>query len=125
MDSVGNVLLGVIAAALVAQAVATVALLVGARRAALGASARMDGLERELRSCLQRLSAVADDLSRVSERASRQLSEVETTIADVSQRVRRTGEAVERAASRPAGLVAAAVVFALARRYVARFAGQA
>jgi hypothetical protein len=124
MDSVGNVLLGVIAVALAVQAIATVAFAVVAARAARDVSARIGGLERELRPQLARLAAVADDLSRVSQRASHQFSQVETAVADATDRLRRTGEAVERVASRPAGLLAAAVVFALTRRYLAGRGGR-
>jgi methyl-accepting chemotaxis protein len=120
MDSTGNLLLGVIALAALVQAAALIAVLVGGVRVARTTRARLDALERELRPQLVRLGQVADGLASMSDRAQRQFAEVESVIGDASDRMRRTGEVVERVVRRPAGLVAAAVVFSVAKRLLGR-----
>lgn len=123
MDSIGYVFLGVIAVASLVQAAVVVGLLLGGHRLADSVARRLDALEREARPQLAHLGQIADGLAEVSGRAKRQFADVESAIGDATDRVRRTGEAVERVVSRPAGLVAAAVVFTVARRWLERRRG--
>jgi hypothetical protein len=120
MDSIGYLLLGVIAAASLTQAVLLTVMLVAALRAARTTRERLERLEQELRPQLARLGQVADGIAVISERAQRQFADVESAIGDATDRVRRTGEVVERVVRRPAGLVAAAVVFSVAKRMLGR-----
>ena len=120
MDSIGYVFLGVIAAASLVQAAVLIAALLAGYRLAGSVTHRLDALEQEARPQLARLGQIADGLADVSGRARRQFADVESAIGDATDRVRRTGEAVERLVSRPAGLVAAAVVFTVARRWLQR-----
>lgn len=123
METAGYLFLGVIAAASIVQAVALVAVLVGGYRLARTVAGRLDLLEQELRPQLARMAHIADGLAHVSDRAQRQFADVEHAIGDATDRVRRTGEAVERVVHRPAGLVAAALVFTVARRWLERRRG--
>jgi len=125
LEPIGYVFLGVIAAAALLQAAILVAVLVGARRLARVTSARVDALERELRPHLARVGEVADGIARLSDRAQRQFTDVESAIGDATDRVRRTGDVVERAVRQPAGAFAAALVFTVARRLLARRAARA
>jgi methyl-accepting chemotaxis protein len=120
MDSIGHLLLGTIAAASLVQAIALVVLLVAGARLARSTRTRLDRLEQELRPQLIRLGQVADGLAVMSDRAQRQFADVESAIGDATDRVRRTGEVMERVVRRPAGLVAAAVVFSVAKRLLGR-----
>lgn len=125
MDSVAYVFLGVIAAASLVQAAVMVGLLVGAYRAGGRLERRVAGLEDELRPQLMRLREVADGVSRISERVQGRMPEIESAIGEATDHMRRTGDAVERAVSRPLGVLAAALAFTVARRYLARRAGRA
>lgn len=120
MDSIGNLLLGVIAAASLVQAIVLVALLVAGARLARSTRERIDKLEQELRPQFARLGQVADGIAVMSDRAQRQFADVESAIGHATDRVRRTGEVMERVVRRPAGLVAAAVVFSVAKRLLGR-----
>lgn len=120
MDSIGHLLLGVIAAASLVQAIVLVALLVAGARLARSTRERIDKLEQELRPQFARLGQVADGIAVMSDRAQRQFADVESAIGDATDRVRRTGEVMERVVRRPAGLVAAAVVFSVAKRLLGR-----
>jgi methyl-accepting chemotaxis protein len=120
MDSIGNLLLGVIAAASLVQAIVLVALLVAGARLARSTRERIDKLEQELRPQIARLGQVADGIAVMSDRAQRQFADVESAIGHATDRVRRTGEVMERVVRRPAGLVAAAVVFSVAKRLLGR-----
>ncbi len=125
MDSIGYVFLGVIAAASLVQAAVLLGVLVGVYRLARVASERADALERELRPQLARLGQVAEGIAQLSDRAQRQFSDVESAIGDATDRVRRTGDVVERVVRQPAGAFAAALVFTVARRFLARRAARA
>ncbi len=125
MDSIAYVFLGVIAAASVVQAAVLIGVLLGAYRLARVASERVDTLERELRPQLTRLGQVADGIAQLSDRAQRQFTDVESAIGDATDRVRRTGDVVERVVRQPAGAFAAALVFTVARRFLARRAARA
>ena len=120
MDSIGNLLLGAIAAASLVQAVALMVVLVAGARLAQATRDRLDRLEQELRPQLIRLGQAADGIALMSEAAQRQFADVESAIGDATDRVRRTGEVMERVVRRPAGLVAAAVVFSVAKRLLGR-----
>ena len=123
MDSIGYVLLGVIAAASLAQAAVMLGVIVGVRRLAVEMGARLDGLEQELRPQLQRLGQAAEGLSRLTESVQTRVPGIESVLEDAGASVRRTGEAVERVVQRPVGLLAAALVFTVAKRYLARRGG--
>lgn len=123
MDSIGYVFLGVIATASLVQAAVLIGVLVGGYRLSRTLARRIDALEQEARPQLARLGQIADGLAEVSGRAKQQFADVESAIGDATNRVRRTGEAVERVVNRPAGLVAAAVVFTVARRWLERRRG--
>jgi methyl-accepting chemotaxis protein len=125
MDPIGYVFLGVIAAASLVQAVVLIAVLVSARRLAQSAGERVDALERELRPQLTRLGQVADGIAQLSDRAQRRFTDVESAIGDATDKVRRTGDVVERVVRQPAGAFAAALVFTVARRLLARRAARA
>ncbi len=125
MDPIGYVFLGVIAVATLVQAVVLIGALAAGLRIASGLARRLDALEQDARPQLARLGQIADGLAEVSGRAQRQFADVESAIGDATDRVRRTGEAVERVVQRPTGLLAAALVFSVARHDLARRVGRA
>ncbi len=125
MDPLGHVFLGVIAAAALAQVLTTIALLAGARGLSETIGARMDRLEGALRPELARLGIVADGLSRITDRLQERIPGIESAIGGATDSVRRTGEAVERVARRPAAVLAAALAVDVVRLYMARRSGRA
>lgn len=124
MDSIGYVLLGVIAAGSLAQAAVMVRVLVGIGQLAAEMGARIDSLEQELRPQLLRLGEAAEGLSRLTGSVQTRMPGIASALDDAGTSVRRTGEAVERVVHRPVGLLAAALVFTVARRYLAHRGGR-
>ncbi len=120
MDSLGHVLLAAIAVGSLMQAAVMIGALVGARRLGGRMESRMAALEQELRGQLARIGVLVDHIERLAEGLQRQMPEIESALGDATERMRRTGEAVERVVRGPVGLVAAAMVFTAASRFVAR-----
>lgn len=124
MDALGYVFLGVIAVATLAQTLVVASFAASARRAAARTDERLASLQEQLRPQMTRLGQLADSLSRIADGVEREMPHIQSTIGDATDRVKRTGEAVERVVQRPAGLLAAALAYSLARRYLARRAGR-
>ena len=98
MDSPLTVLLlTLIAAATVAQAILVAVLLARAREVAV----RLEAVERELRPHLARVADVIENVADLSEGAARRLPEIESAIRDTVGRVRWAGDLVGTLALAP------------------------